>query len=148
MTTQRIIGQEVVAEPGQRLDNRELRYLLGLAEGETNEEVASVIDVRKEELPFIEASIRGKLGARSKKHMLALAFTLGVIHSRALAALFVLAAVIGTTSVVYFKKMALPHINGDGKALQYDTMAGGSNGPAVQDPNFNDYVTRLRHHAS
>lgn len=141
-----ITGQEVIATPGQSLDARELRYMVGLADGESTVQIADACAVRAEELPLIEVGIRGKLGARSKTHMLARAFTLGILHSRALAALVVMAAVIGTTGVLYFKKMSIHHMGGDGKALDYDTMAGGSHGPATQDPRFIDYMTKRHHH--
>jgi hypothetical protein len=142
-----ITGQEVVAIPGQSLDPRELRYMVGLADGESNAQIAQACGVCIEELPLVEVNIRGKLGARTKTHMLARAFTLGILRSRALVVIFVLVTVVGTTSVVCFKKMSIPHINGDGKAIDYDIMAGGSNGPAVQDPRFINFVSR-RHHPS
>ena len=139
-----ITGTEVIALEGQCLDHRERRYMVGLADGETNVEIARAVGVKAEELPFVEASIRGKLGARSKTHMLARAFSLGILQTRALVALVLAVAVIGTTSVVYFKKLAIP-TQGDSKALQYDIMAGGSNGPGVQDPHFIDYLTKQHH---
>lgn len=145
MAAQRIIGEEVVVEPGQGLDSREQRYLLGLAEGETNEEVASALGVRKEELPFIEASIRNKLGAKTKSHMLSRAFNLGVLQTRALFALALVATVIGFTGALYYKQHHIPADSGS--ALDYDTMAGGSRGPAIQDPRYIDNLTRRHGHS-
>jgi len=139
MAAQRIIGEEVIVEPGQGLDNRELRYLLGLADGESNEELASVIGVRREELPFIEASIRNKLGAKTKSHMIARAFNFGVLKTRAIAAL-ALVAVVGLTGALYYKQHHMP--SGSGATLDYDTMAGGSRGPATLDPR---YIDNLNH---
>lgn len=145
MAAQRIIGEEVVAEPGQGLDSREQRYLLGLAEGETNEEVAKAIGVRKEELPFIEASIRSKLGAKTKSHMLSRAFNLGVLQTRALFAFAMVATIIGLTGVLYYKQHHIPADSGSD--MDYDTMAGGSRGPAVQDSRYIENLTRRHRHS-
>lgn len=137
-----ITGQEVIGRPGQNLDRRELRYLVGLADGEPCATTAEAIGVRPDEMAFVEASIRGKLGARNKAHMLARAFTLGVLQARALIVFAVMAAIVGLSSVLYFKQHQIP-VNS--KAMDYDIMAGGSRGPAVQDPHYLDYINKRVH---
>lgn len=137
-----ITGQEVVGYPGQNLDRRELRYLVGLADGEPCATTAQAIGVTPEEIPFVEAGIRGKLGARNKAHMLTRAFTLGVLKARALMVFAFLAAVVGMTSAVYYKKHQIPTTT---KAMEYDIMAGGSRGPATQDPHYLEYLDKKHH---
>lgn len=79
-----IQGEEVVGVPGQALTWRELRVLVGLADGETPNTIAAAINSDKVAVRYIEASIKAKLGAKTHPHMIARGFTLGVLFPRAL----------------------------------------------------------------
>jgi hypothetical protein len=138
-----ITGQEVIGVAGQNLDRRELRFLVGLADGESTATTAQAIGVKVDEMPFVEVAIRGKLGARNKAHMLARAFTLGVLKARALIIAFlVVLAVVGTTSAAYYTTRQIPTTS---KAMEYDIMAGGSGGAATQDPRYLDLINKRLH---
>lgn len=79
-----IQGDEVVGVPGQALTWRELRVLVGLADGETPNTIAGAINADKAAIRYIESSIKAKLGAKTHPHMIARGFTLGVLFPRAL----------------------------------------------------------------
>lgn len=79
-----IQGEDVVGVPGQALTWRELRVLVGLADGETPNTIAAAINADKVAIRYIEASIKAKLGAKTHPHMIARGFTLGVLFPRAL----------------------------------------------------------------
>lgn len=143
MAPQQITGSEVIGTPGQNLDERELRYLVGLADGDNTAQLTAATGVQPHQLAFVEASIRNKLGARNKSHMLARAFTLGVLQTRALVAFGLLAALIGMSSFLYFKQQRIPSDHGG--AAQYDTMAGQSAGAIAADPRYLDILMRRNH---
>jgi DNA-binding CsgD family transcriptional regulator len=145
MAASTVTGEDVIAVPGQQLNERELRYLVGLADGETNPQIAHALKLRPDELPFVEMPIRYKLGAKTRTQMIARAFILGVLQARALIVFALVAAVIGTTSVLYFKKQQIPAGETDSKAMEYDIMAGGSGGPAVSDPRYLELINRRNH---
>lgn len=82
-----IQGDEVIGVPGQALTWRELRVLVGLADGENPNTIADAISADKVAVRYIEASIKAKLGAKTHPHMIARGFTLGVLFPRALCVL-------------------------------------------------------------
>jgi DNA-binding CsgD family transcriptional regulator len=82
-----IQGEDVVGVPGQALTWRELRVLVGLADGENPNTIAAAINADKVAIRYIEASIKAKLGAKTHPHMIARGFTLGVLFPRALCVL-------------------------------------------------------------
>lgn len=82
-----IQGDDVIGVPGQALTWRELRVLVGLADGETPNTIAAAINSDKVAIRYIEASIKAKLGAKTHPHMIARGFTLGVLFPRALCVL-------------------------------------------------------------
>lgn len=88
-----IQGEDVVGVPGQALTWRELRVLVGLADGENPNTIAAAISSDKIAIRYIEASIKAKLGAKTHPHMIARGFTLGVLFPRALCVLLALACV-------------------------------------------------------
>lgn len=146
MDAKQIVGTDVIGTQCEGLDLRELRYMVGLADGENLQELAGATGARVDELPFIEASIRGKLGARSKIHMLTRAFTLGVLQSRALLAFVLLAALaLGLSGLLYYKTLNVPSEQHFGAAMRYDIMAGGGAGAAVADPHYVEMVVRKAH---
>lgn len=79
-----IKGDDVIGVPGQALTWRELRVLVGLADGENPSTIADAISADKVAVRYIEASIKAKLGAKTHPHMIARGFTLGVLFPRAL----------------------------------------------------------------
>lgn len=79
-----ICGEDVIGRPGQMLSGAELRLLVGLADGETPNQIGQVIGADKNTFRHLEASIKAKLGAKTHPHMIARGFTLGVLFPRAL----------------------------------------------------------------
>lgn len=82
--TMEITGEDVIGLSGQQLTTPELRVLVGLADGETPSQISQAVQVPTSSLRHIEASIQAKLGAKTKPHMIARGFTLGVLIPRAL----------------------------------------------------------------
>lgn len=82
--TMEITGEDVIGLSGQQLTAPELRVLVGLADGETPSQISQAVQVPASSLRHIEASIQAKLGAKTKPHMIARGFTLGVLIPRAL----------------------------------------------------------------
>ncbi len=72
------------ATPGHGLTARELGMILLLAEGATNGEIEQMTGMKSIDRTSAETSIKKKLGARTQANMIARAFSLGVIASRAL----------------------------------------------------------------
>lgn len=79
-----IQGDEVLGLPGQALTPKELRILVGLADGETPSAIGRAVGIDSQVMRHFEASIKRKLGAKSSPHMIARGFTLGVLVPRAL----------------------------------------------------------------
>lgn len=79
-----IHGEDVIGRPGQALSNTELRVLVGLADGETPNTIGSLLGVDTTGFRLLERTIKAKLGAKTHPHMIARAFTLGVLIPRAL----------------------------------------------------------------
>ncbi|MNM21435.1 hypothetical protein D3C81_317950 [compost metagenome] len=87
MTQYQYIGEDVIGQAGQNLTTRELIVLAGLADGLKPSEVAARVGVERDDLGDIESAIRAKLGAKSKPHMIARGFVLGVLIPRCLSLL-------------------------------------------------------------
>ena len=85
-----LCGPNFKAVPGHDLTARELGTLLLLAEGATNGEIEQITGMKSVERARAETSIRKKLGAKTQANMIARAFSLGVIASRALCLLLAL----------------------------------------------------------
>lgn len=79
-----IQGEDVIGRPGQALSHAELRVLVGLADGETPNAIGALISADKNTFRLLESTIKAKLGAKTHPHMIARAFTLGVLIPRAL----------------------------------------------------------------
>lgn len=79
-----IYGDDVIGLPGQALTPKELRILVGLADGETPNAISQAAGIDKSAMRHFEASIKSKLGAKTHPHMIARGFTLGVLIPRAL----------------------------------------------------------------
>lgn len=79
-----IQGEDVIGRPGQALSHAELRVLVGLADGETPNTIGALLGVDSSSFRLIERNIKAKLGAKTHPHMIARAFTLGVLMPRAL----------------------------------------------------------------
>lgn len=79
-----IQGEDVIGRPGQALNDTELRVLIGLADGETPNTIGALIGLDSNSFRLIERNIKAKLGAKTHPHMIARAFTLGVLIPRAL----------------------------------------------------------------
>lgn len=82
-----IYGEDVIGRPGQALTPKELRVLVGLADGETPSAIIQAVGIDSHVMRHFEASIKRKLGAKSHPHMIARGFTLGVLVPRALSLL-------------------------------------------------------------
>lgn len=79
-----IQGEDVIGRPGQALNDTELRVLVGLADGETPNTIGAMLGVDSSSFRLLERNIKDKLGAKTHPHMIARAFTLGVLIPRAL----------------------------------------------------------------
>lgn len=77
-------GPNLKAIPGYGLTARELGMMLLLAEGATNAEIEQMTGMKSIDRAAAETSIKKKLGARTQANMIARAFSLGIIASRAL----------------------------------------------------------------
>ncbi|RCL22997.1 hypothetical protein C6A77_19355 [Pseudomonas sp. AFG_SD02_1510_Pfu_092] len=82
-----IYGEDVIGRPGQALTPKELRVLVGLADGETPSAISQAVGIDTHVMRHFEASIKRKLGAKSHPHMISRGFTLGVLMPRALSLL-------------------------------------------------------------
>lgn len=94
--TREIMGEDVIGMPGQNLTTDELRVLVGLADGETPTQISRAVNADKIRLRHIESHIQGKLGARTKTHMIARGFVLGVLMTRALCLMLAVTAAINS----------------------------------------------------
>lgn len=79
-----IQGEDVIGRPGQALSHAELRVLVGLADGETPNTIGTLLGIDSNSFRLLERNIKAKLGAKTHPHMMARAFTLGVLIPRAL----------------------------------------------------------------
>jgi len=87
MTTEQIDGTDVIGRPGQNLTPLELRALVGLADGQPPSALAESLQIAPAALRSLEASLKGKLGAKNHPHLISRGFILGVLSARALAML-------------------------------------------------------------
>jgi len=79
-----IQGEEVIGRLSQALNDTELRVLVGLADGESPNTIGTMLGVDSSGFRLLERTIKAKLGAKTHPHMIARAFTLGVLIPRAL----------------------------------------------------------------
>ena len=84
MTAAAHLGNDVIGLPGQCLDVAELTHLVKLADGQTPREIERATGADRLRQQQLESTLRAKLGARTKTHMIARGFVLGVIAPRAL----------------------------------------------------------------
>ncbi|MNH76139.1 hypothetical protein D3C73_284020 [compost metagenome] len=77
-------GPNIIATPGHGLNDRELGLMLLHAEGATTDEIERMTGMRAIDRAEAEASIRRKIGARTQPHMIARAFSLGILATRAM----------------------------------------------------------------
>lgn len=75
---------DVIGLPGQALTPEEIAHLVALANGNTPSHITIMHGTSRGAQQDIESSLKAKLGALSKPHMITRAFVLGVIAPRAL----------------------------------------------------------------
>lgn len=75
---------DVIGHPGQNLTPEEIAHLVALANGNTPSAITAMRGTSRAAQQDLESSLRAKLGAASKPHMIARAFVLAVIVPRAL----------------------------------------------------------------
>lgn len=75
---------DVIGMPGQALTPEEIAHLVALANGNTPNHITAMHGTSRGAQQDLESSLRAKLGALSKPHLIARAFVLGVIAPRAL----------------------------------------------------------------
>lgn len=80
----RLIADDVIGVPGQNLTPCEMVVLVGLANGNSPNDIGTALQADTLTIRSIESSIKAKLGAKTHPHMIARGFTLGVLFSRAL----------------------------------------------------------------
>lgn len=98
MHTHEITGEEVIGLPGQGLTALELRALVGLADGQAPSALAAALSITPAALRGLEASLKGKLGAKTHPHLISRGFMLGVLASRALVLLLAISCTLGNGS--------------------------------------------------
>lgn len=130
MDAMQISGEEVLGLPGQNLSAEELRLLVMLADGESNQAMSDALSMPVPALRFVENSAVRKLGARSRSHLISRAFMLGVLLPRALAVSLAVLLLIGL--VQHAMAPTAPETN-------IETMAGGTRGPVMQDLRYNGH---------
>ncbi len=75
---------DALAQPGQALSEQELVHLLALANGNAPSAITAINGTSRAQQQQLESSLRAKLGAFSKAHIITRAFVLGVLMPRAL----------------------------------------------------------------
>lgn len=125
-----VMGDDLIATPGHNLNPQELRLVLGLAEGTPPQQIAQALGTTVPALRDIENSASHKLTARSRGNLIARAFQLGVLQFRRFTVIGALTLGVAALAYLYLHntRSALSH---------YDSWAGGSRGPATQDPRYN-----------
>lgn len=93
MTNQAITGEDVIASPGQCLQQDELTLLVMLADGHPPSDIERALNTDRIGVRHIERSLQAKLGAKNKLHIITRAFILGVLAPRALCLLLALLSV-------------------------------------------------------
>ena len=75
---------DALAQPGQALSAQELAHLTALANGIAPSAITAINGTSRIEQQQLESTLRAKLGAFSKAHLITRAFVLGVLVPRAL----------------------------------------------------------------
>ena len=79
------------SQPGQALSEQELAHLLALANGNAPSAIAAINGTSRAQQQQLESSLRAKLGAFSKAHIITRAFVLGVLYLAASTVLLIVA---------------------------------------------------------
>lgn len=82
---------DVIGLPGQHLTPEEIAHLVALANGNTPSQITIMHGTSRGTQRDIESSLKAKLGALSKPHLVTRAFVLRVIAPRALMVLLAIA---------------------------------------------------------
>jgi DNA-binding CsgD family transcriptional regulator len=82
---------DALAQPGQALSDQELAHLLALANGNAPSAITAINGTSRAQQQQLESSLRAKLGAFSKAHLITRAFVLGVLLPRCLTVLLIVA---------------------------------------------------------
>jgi DNA-binding CsgD family transcriptional regulator len=90
-----IEGADVVGIPGQNLTKDELTLLVHHADGTTPDCLADELGTSTSRIRQLERSLKDKLGANTKPHMVGRGFILGVLSPRALCLALAFAAAFG-----------------------------------------------------
>lgn len=88
-----IKGEDVIGTPGQNLTKDELTLLVHHADGTQPDCLADALGTSSSHIRQLESSLRAKLGAKTKPHMVGRGFVLGVLMTRALCLLLTVASV-------------------------------------------------------
>lgn len=78
---------DAIAQPGQSLSQQELAHLVALANGNAPSVITAIHGTSRLQQQQLESSLRAKLGASSKAHLITRAFVLQVLLPRCLCAL-------------------------------------------------------------
>jgi DNA-binding CsgD family transcriptional regulator len=76
--------EDVIGHPGQHLTPEEIAHLVALANGNTPSAITQMHGTSRGAQQDLESSLKAKLGALSKPHLITRAFVLSVIAPRAL----------------------------------------------------------------
>lgn len=87
-----IEGADVIGTPGQNLTTDELTLLVHHADGTAPDRLAAALGTSTSRIRQLESSIKAKLGAKTKPHMVGRGFVLGVLMTRALCLFLVVAS--------------------------------------------------------
>lgn len=87
---------DALAQPGQALSAQELAHLKALANGNAPSAITAMNGTSRAQQQQLESSLRAKLGAFSKAHLITRAFVLGVLVPRCLCALLSLSLIAAT----------------------------------------------------
>lgn len=77
-------GEDVIATPGQCLDQDELTLLGMLADGHPPSAIEAALNTDRMGIRHLERGLQAKLGAKNKVHIITRGFVLGVLAPRAL----------------------------------------------------------------
>lgn len=75
---------DALTQPGQALSAQELAHLKALANGNAPSAITAINGTSRAQQQQLESTLRAKLGAVSKPHIITRAFVLGVLMPRAL----------------------------------------------------------------
>lgn len=88
-----LVGEDVVATPGQALNDDELTLLFMLADGHVPSTIERTLNTDRIGVRHIERGLQAKLGAKNKVHIITRGFVLGVLAPRALCLLLAMLSV-------------------------------------------------------